>query len=144
MDQRIEAPNPEDLESLAHQVVHAGELAKDLTGRPLTGQLTDLDLLQRVLDSGRVEPEATYSLQALGTAFGRVFIGDNPHYDWWMVEDDYGRDPSVQYKDTSLRIFPQTMISKRIEDGEEFRVRQLYEDLLEELEKIRREDFPDA
>jgi hypothetical protein len=37
-----------------------------------------------------VEREATYTLQALGLAFGRVFLTENPGYDWWMVEDEYG------------------------------------------------------
>lgn len=143
MTQRIEAPNEQDIDRIAHQLIHAGELTTEVTGQPLTNRLSDLQLLQQVLDAGVIEPEATYSLQALGVAFGKVFVNNNEHYDWWMVEDEYGRDPAVRYKETSLLVFPQTMISKRIEDGEPIELQAFYEDLVDQLEEIRAENYAD-
>jgi hypothetical protein len=35
-------------------------------------------------------------LQALGIAFGKVFVENNEFYDWWMVEDEFGRDPAIR------------------------------------------------
>lgn len=139
MSQRIEAPSREDIERIAHQLVHAGKVVEETAGGALSGQPSDLVLLQRVLDSRLLEPEATYSLQALGLAFGKVFVENNPDYDWWMVEDEHGRDPAIRYRQTSLLVFPQTMISKRIEDGEEVDVQAMYEGLCEQLEQIRLE-----
>ena len=117
-DQKIEPPNEKDIENIAMGVVHAGQVIEQALGEDLDGSRNDLELIQRVLDQGVVEPEATYTLQALGLAFGRAFLNEFPHYDWWMVEDEYGRDPAIRYKETTLLVFPMTMISKRVEDGE--------------------------
>jgi hypothetical protein len=144
MGQHIEAPTEQDIDRIAHQLIHASDLAQAVAATPLSGgELTDLVLLQRVLDSKAVEPEATYSLQALGMAFGKVFVNNNEHYDWWMVEDEYGRDPAVRYKETSLLMFPQTVISKRIEDRDVVDVQDLYEGLQRDLESIREEYYAD-
>ncbi len=144
MSQLIEAPNTADIDSVAKRLIHAGDLAKSVGGREFTGHESDLDLLQQVLDSRQLKPEATYSLQALGLAFGNVFIENHNGYDWWMVEDEYGRDPAVRYRETSLLVFPLTMISKRVEDGELVDVRSLYQDLQQRLEALRREGHADA
>ena len=144
MTQTIEAPTKSDVERIAYQLVHAQQIVEQATGRALTGGIGDLALLQSALDGKLIEPEATYSLQALGIAFGKVFIENNEFYDWWMVEDEYGRDPAVRYKETTLLVFPQTMISKRVEDGEIVEVREMYKGLCEQLEEIRFESYPDA
>lgn len=144
MPQRIEAPTSEDVDRIAQQLVHAAQVVVQVTGCRLAGSTSDLGLLQRVLDSNLLEPEATYSLQALGVVFGKVFVENNEHYDWWMVEDEYGRDPAIRYKETTLLVFPQTMISKRIEDGEAVDVQAMYEGLCEQLEEIRTENYRDA
>lgn len=144
MTQRIEAPSGEDIGRIAQQLVHAQEVVLEATGSQLSGGLADLALLQRVLDFKFLEPEATYSLQALGIAFGKVFVENNAHYDWWMVEDEYGRDPAIRYRETTLLVFPQTMLSKRIEEGEEVDVEAMYNGLCEQLEEIRLENYPDA
>lgn len=59
-----------------------------------------------------------------------------------MVEDEYGRDPAIRYKETTLLVFPQTMISKRVEAGEAVDVRVMYEGLCKQLEEIRAENYP--
>ena len=142
--QRIEAPTPADVDRIARQLLHAAALVKDVTGSEMTDELSALALIQRVLDARVVEPEATYSLQALGMAFGKIFIANTPHYDWWMVEDEYGRDPALRYRQTTLLAFPQTMISKRVEDGEDLDVHSLFDGLRERLEAIREGDFSGA
>jgi hypothetical protein len=40
----------------------------------MNGTRKDLSLIQQLLDTRTIEPESTYTLQALGLAFGRVFI----------------------------------------------------------------------
>jgi hypothetical protein len=74
--------------------------------------------------------------QALGLAFGRAFLNEFPDYDWWMVEDEYGRDPAIRYKETSLLVFPMTMISKRVEDGEQVDVGELFDGLAKQLAEL--------
>lgn len=144
MSQRIEAPDATDIDYIARLFLHADELVAGITGTRLTGDELEFSRIQQVLDSGTVEPEATYSLQALGIAFGKVFVENTPDYDWWMVEDEYGRDPAIRFKATTLLAFPQTMISKRIEEGEAVDVAELYRNLRERLDDLHSQNYGDA
>ena len=144
MEQKIVAPTRADLRAIATQLMHASELVTEATGLALAGTVADLAALQKVIDSRIVEPEATYSLQALGLAFGKVFIGTQANFDWWMVEDEYGRDPAIRYKQTTLLLFPKTMISKRVEDGEQVDVVEIFEGLKETVREVLAEHYPDA
>ena len=144
MPQTIEVPNESDIHRIARQLIHANDVVEQATGKSLSGVAADLALIQIALDAKVIEPEATYSLQALGIAFGKVFIEHHEFYDWWMVEDEQGRDPAIRFKETTLLVFPQTMISKRVEDGQHVAVREMYESLREQLEEIRHESYPDA
>lgn len=140
MSQTIESPNETDVDRIARQLIYAETLVKEIAGATLSGKKADFALLQRVLDSGQIEAEATYELQILGMAFGRVFVNENRDYDWWMVEDEYGRDPAIRLKETSLLLFPLTIISKRIEDGEALDASDLYNGLIVRLGAIRDEN----
>jgi uncharacterized protein DUF3806 len=126
-EQTIEAPTDADNDDIARAVIHAQQVVEQSLGCELDGTKNDLLALQRVLDGGFIEREATYTLQALGLVFGMLFVDEHADFDWWMVEDEYGRDPAIRYKRTQVLIFPRTMISKRIEDGESVNVSELFE-----------------
>lgn len=93
-------------------------------------------MIQRALESGVIDPEAEYTIRALGLAFGKVFVNTESGYDWWMINDEYGRDPAVRYLQTSLTFHPQDMLLKRVEQGEQFDVAELYEGLRSQLQEI--------
>ena len=57
-------------------------------------------------------------------------------FKWIQVEDETDTDPALQFQDTSLIIFPLTMISKRIERGETVDIYDLYESLKEKVKEI--------
>lgn len=135
-EQKIEAPSEDDVARIARQLIHASAVAQDIRGKSLDGTMADLSVLQEILDGHSIERDATYTLQALGVAFGRVFIQSHPGYDWWMVEDVRGRDPAIRYRETTLMCFPQTILSKRIEDGETVNVTELFEQLSHRLEEM--------
>jgi Domain of unknown function (DUF3806) len=135
-DQKIEAPNDSDIDSIARALIHAGHVIGEVLGSKLTGSRADLLLIQDLLDAGAVEREATYTLQALGLAFGNVFIEENAGYDWWMVQDEFGRDPAIRYKQSTLLAYPRTMLSKRIEDGESVNVTELFDGLCRRMEEL--------
>lgn len=138
-DQVISEPGDDDIERLAEQAVRVGQLANEHLGTDLAGDETDLDVLQRLLDSGKLAADATFDLQCLGIVFGMRVVEASEGIDWAIVEDEYGRDPALRYLDTSLLIFPLTMISKRVEDGEQVDVRELFDGLLEQLEHLKGE-----
>ncbi len=77
MSQKIEAPNEDDVDRIARMILYAMQLSQELTGQEFDGSLDDLPRLQRVLDSGSIQPEATTELQCLGLAFGKVFVENN-------------------------------------------------------------------
>jgi len=85
-----------------------------------------LALLQTILNAGWIDESETLKLQCLGITFGDA-ISQQLGLNWVMVEDEYGRDPALALEGTSILLFPKTMISKRVEDGEEVDVGELFE-----------------
>ncbi len=72
--------------------------------------------------------EQTYELQCMGIVLGDAFVQEMK-MEWVVVEDSYGRDPAVRMPGTSVIVFPLTMISKRIEAGEDVDVFDLFNGL---------------
>ncbi|MEM7345884.1 MAG: DUF3806 domain-containing protein [Chloroflexota bacterium] len=141
MKQIIKAPNEEWINYLAQMWLFGNEISQDILNKEMDGSLGDLQKIQDILDTKQVDSEATQVLEALGVIFGKVFVNETPHYDWWIVEDEHGIDACVRYKETSLISFPQEMIVRRVEDNEEFNVPELYEQLGNELAEIQEKHF---
>ena len=57
--------------------------------------------------------------------------------EWIMVEDANGRDPAVRVPNTTIILYPMTMISKRIERGESVDVFELYNSTAEHVEHLK-------
>lgn len=89
-----------------------------------------LELLDVILKAGWIKPGETGSLQCLGITLGDA-LAQKLGLHWVQVEDSYGIDPALRYKETSVLLFPLTMISKRVEQGEEFNVHHLFELLVD-------------
>jgi Domain of unknown function (DUF3806) len=125
-------PTEEDTKRLASQWMSVSRLVEEVCGRGLTQAVEDLDYLQRVLDEDEID-SSTYARQCLGVALGRVMTKNIDGLDWWIVQDEYGRDPCLRYRHTTLQINPLTMISKRLERGELVSVRELYRRTIEAI-----------
>jgi len=85
-----------------------------------------LRLLDVIIKSGWVEKTETLKLQCLGITLGDVFVQDIG-FEWIEVDDEFGKDPALQMPNTSVILFPQTMISKRMEHGEQVAIYELYD-----------------
>lgn len=144
MDQVIIAPDKEWVTYIAKMWLLGSQISEDITGQKMDGSMQDIDRLQTIVASGQIKIENTQELQSLGIVFGKVFVNETQDYDWWVVEDDYGKDACVRYKETSLLIFPQTMLSKRIENDEAVDVSGLFYGLRTQLERIKNESYPNA
>ena len=144
MEQVILAPDDEWVTYIAKMWLLGSQISEDVTGQEMDGSMQDIHRLQTIIDSGKIPVENTQELQSLGIVFGKVFVNETPDYDWWVVEDEYGKDACVRYKETTLLIFPQTMLSKRIEDGEHVDVVELFTGLREDLERIKNENYSNA
>ncbi len=109
---------PEDTDRLDQQRALVVAAAKQRYGTvSLTRTKRDLPLLQRLLDDKVFKKSQTYELQSLGVVFGDVLAGELPLH-WVIRTDEYGRDPTLRFKNTSININALTMISKRVERDE--------------------------
>lgn len=120
----------DDLAALERQRAFVATVAAQL-GKVISmqGALDDLATLQAILDARIIESEQTWKLQSLGIVLGDVFEKHSELH-WVIVEDEYGRDPALRFGTTGNLIFPLTMISKRVEDGEDVEVVDIYEGVL--------------
>jgi Domain of unknown function (DUF3806) len=101
-----------------------------------------LGIIRALLQANTFKREQTYELQCLGIVLGDAFVQELG-WEWIMVEDDDGRDPAVSVPGTSIIIYPLTMISKRIERGEEVDVFDLFNGIVEMVEdQIIDDQFP--
>jgi hypothetical protein len=56
---------------------------------------------------------------------------------WVAVEDEFGRELALQYPNTTIIVFPMTMISKRFEDGRDVDLIPLYRTVAAQVEKLK-------
>ena len=97
----------------------ASLVQKHFATEKLTKTRADFAILQKVVDAKIIPRDKALELQFLGIVFGDALAATVEGLAWWEVTDEYGTDPTLRYKETTLQINVLTMISKRIEDGEE-------------------------
>jgi hypothetical protein len=93
---------------------------------------SDLPVLQRLIDDRVFNKSQTYQLQSLGVALGDVLVSELP-LRWVMVTDEFGTDPTLRFKETTLQISVLTMISKRVERDASVSVQWLLDKTREQL-----------
>jgi hypothetical protein len=128
----------QDAARLDQQRVVVAQAAKHRYGTvSLTKTKADLPILQKLISDKVFSKSQTYELQCLGVTFGDVLASELP-LRWTMITDEYGTDPTLRYKNTSININALTMISKRIERDDPVDVYRLVEkthEALSEAEK---------
>lgn len=126
MKPTFSVPDEADNLRLAKQWLAVVNLVKEDYGAQLDQSESALGLLQSILDDDLIGNNE-YGLQCLGVALGRILATNVAGLDWWVVEDEFGRDLCLCYESSSFRCNPITMISKRVLRGEAVDVRRLYE-----------------
>ncbi len=124
-EQTISALTDSDLQRLDEQRSVVTQYLDDEGLEKFKTEPGKLGTLRAILDANLFSPEQTYELQSMGIVLGDVFV-QHMGFHWIIVEDEYGRDPAIRYQETSVILFPLTMISKRIEQGEAVDVFELY------------------
>jgi hypothetical protein len=138
MEQKIEAFSPEDTARVEaqrkwvreHYPPESEEKYQTLQGK--------LVLLDAMLKNKWIEPNETVKLQCLGITFGDA-LSQKLGLKWVAVEDEYGRDPALIVEGTSIITFPLTSISKRIENGEEVDVFNLFENACSKINELKQQ-----
>jgi len=72
-----------------------------------------------------VRPDETWKLQSLGIVFGDV-LARVTGAEWVQVDDERGTDAALRFGGPDDLAFPLTMISRRVEAGEEVDVLELF------------------
>jgi hypothetical protein len=121
-----------DREQLDRQRATVAGAVRAHYGSSLTKTTKDLATLQRLIDDSVFKKSQTYELQSLGVAFGDVLASALP-LRWVMITDEYGTDPTLRYKQTTLNVNVLTMISKRIEGGQRVSLSRLFQNTREQL-----------
>ena len=126
----------EDRTRLAQQRAIVTAAAKQRYGTSILKKtVADLPVLQRLIDDKVFNKKQTYELQSLGIAFGDVLENELP-LRWVMVTDEYGTDPTLRFKGTTVQINALTMISKRVEKDQNVNLSELLRITREELTRI--------
>lgn len=94
-----------------------------------------LGSLRALLAANVFSRSQTYELQSMGIVLGDAFVQEM-EFHWVIIEDEYGRDPAIKFKDTSIILYPLTMISKRIENGETVDVFELFNSAAAKVEEL--------
>jgi Domain of unknown function (DUF3806) len=117
-----------DSERLHQQRTLVAAAAKQRYGTAaLSRTKRDLPIIQRLIDDKVFKKSQTYELQCLGVVFGDVLASELP-LRWVMITDEYGTDPTLRFKNTSININALTMISKRVERDEPVDVLRLLQE----------------
>lgn len=87
-----------------------------------------LKLLDLIIKSNWIQKDETNKLQCLGITLGDIFVQDLG-FRWIEIEDEHGIDPAIKLDNTTIILFPLTMISKRIENGESVDLYGLYDEI---------------
>jgi hypothetical protein len=124
-----------DRSFMERQIDSIDQLARTRLGNQLRGNMSDLDLLQTIINQSLIPDTDTEALQALGAVMGRVLEADLPSLQWKIYIDRVGRSRALCITGTQHCLFPMTMLSRRMSTGLKPDVHKVYEgaiDLIEE------------
>ena len=120
------APTEDDLVDLARRWLDLEALVREAYDASLDLSVPGLDLLQRVLTDGLLDPAEPYGFECLGVALGRVLAEQVPGLDWAAAEDEAGRTVVLRHGISSFHVDVVPMVRERVERGEPVDVRALY------------------
>jgi hypothetical protein len=96
----------------------------------------DLRLLQRLHDDGGLKAGRAKELEAVGIVFGEVLAARTP-LRWITVEWQGERALGLQYPDTTVIVFPGSMIAKRVDRGERVEFDGLFQGTVAQVEELK-------
>jgi hypothetical protein len=104
----------------------------------------DIPTLQSLLDAEPFASGDEASLEVLGAAFGDV-VATTLGLNWVVVTDEQGSDFAIKHPEKMVLAFPRDMIIKRVEQGEEINLTELYHGVISALrEQIGDSDIADG
>lgn len=136
---RTEPLTRNDTMYMDEQRERVDDLIRRHFGHRLNGQKdNDIAQMQRLLDDGIVGRDDVVLLQAMGIVLGEL-IKSEQGLSWIIYIDKYGRSRALKIPGQRDVLFPNTMISRRVEAGAEVDIIELYNKAIAELNRIRQQ-----
>jgi hypothetical protein len=101
----------------------------------LDGSVDDLFVLQEVVQGGPYSDDPMGEVIALGTALGDV-IANSSGMSWIRYSDEEGVDLALRYENTSIVVFPRSMILKRIERDERLEIPHIHDGVCHHVREL--------
>jgi hypothetical protein len=130
--QRIESPNEQDLLYIEAKRTWVRDHFEPQSRHEYDTLVGKLRLLDTIVSEKWIKPHETVKLQCLGITFGDALVQELGMR-WVTIEDDQGRDPAIELPGTTVVAYPLTMISKRIERGEDVNVLELFNGICSQI-----------
>jgi hypothetical protein len=102
------------------------EIGRSEFGTRVRKDISDLRLLQRIMDADLVNQTQLVEQQAMGVVLGDVYVNELG-LEWRVYQDQEGKSRAVCIPNSSHCLFPITMISKRASLGVKPDIRGLYD-----------------
>lgn len=123
----------ERLQSLEQQAIKA---AKTVLGRAsFTGGESDIHVIQTLLDHPNFDKSQTAAIEGMGVIFGGL-LARKLGLQWVSIIDEYGSTPALEHRHANITVYPIDMLIKRVERGEDFDVKLLFNTIHEEAQKL--------
>lgn len=139
-DINFSPPSAEHEAFLAEARALAEQMAEEIIpGFRFVQSVSDLEMLQSIVDSGKLGDGADpmYLLRCLGVVFGNVLKGSLPiGFAWSAIKDEHGCDLGLRFRETTIIVFPVTMLSKRAEDGREINLVALHTGVVDQVNSM--------
>jgi hypothetical protein len=137
MEESIQPATDADRARIARHEVLVLELLQARYGRVQLRQTeSDLDLLQRLSDDGVIGLSKDAELESIGIVFGQVLAAGTP-LQWITIERRGERKLALRYPNTTVIVFPGSMLAKRANRTERPEFWSLYREVVDLVEQLK-------
>lgn len=102
--------------------------------KDFTASLSDIDNLQKMVDSQCWKPQQQDAWIALGLTFGVILVNEMDGMDWITMIDENNELPALRYGDTDLIVFPMNLFADKVKKGEKCNLRKEFDRIKNEIE----------
>lgn len=102
------------------------DLGRETFGQRVRKNITDVELLQRIINTGKIGIYDTDEHKALGIVLGDVYVAEQG-WQWREYRDKQGKSRGVCIPDTTHCVFPISMMTRRLRLTHKIEVKRIYE-----------------
>ena len=111
-------------------------IARRLGILSLKGNISDLKILQSLIERKVMKSADVRQWQGMGIVFGEI-LAEEFGLHWVSYEDDLGTSKALRWRKTENYVFPVTMFSKRVRFKEKIDVDAIYDKIQADIERFK-------